>query len=230
MEELDLKELFEFFLSKVYILVIITFCCVVISVFYGAFLKKPMYQSYTTLVLAGSNVEAGNSSITQNDVTLNQKLVSTYREIIKSRSVASQVIESLHIDMNPQSLREAITVTSESNTELIRITVSHENARLASEIANEIAKVFSEEIVKIYNIKNVSVIDRAQESSVPYNINIFKQMVITIAIAFVLSFVDIFVLFYFDTSIKTAEEVERKINLPILGTIPDSSRKGGSRK
>ncbi len=227
MEELDLKELFQFFLSKFYIVVIVTFCCVVVSVLYGIVLKKPMYNSYTTLVLAGSNVETSDNSITQNDITLNQKLVSTYREIIKSRKISLQVIENLNLDMTPEDLKSRITVVSESNTELIRITVNHESAKMASEIANEIATVFSKEIVEIYNIKNVSVIDKAVVPNKPYNMNVVKQLAITVIIALVISFGDIFVLFYFDTSIKSVEEVEQKVGLPILGSVPDSLSKGG---
>lgn len=227
MEELDLKELFQFFLSKFYIVVIVTFCCVVISVLYGIILKKPMYNSYTTLVLAGANVETSENSITQSDITLNQKLVSTYREIIKSRKISLQVIENLNLDMTPEELKSSISVVSESDTELIRITVSNESAKLASEIANEIASVFSKEIVEIYNIKNVSVIDKAVTPEKPYNMNVFKQLALTVIIAIVLSFGDIFVLFYFDTSIKSIEEVEQKVGLPILGSVPDSLSKGG---
>lgn len=227
MEELNLKDLFAFFLSKIYIVVIVLFCCVVLSVIYGVFLKKPMYQSYTTLVLAGSNVESSTSSITQNDLTLNQKLVPTYREIIKSRRILTQVIENLELSISPDSLSSSVTVTSESNTELIRITVVHEDAKTAALIANEIASEFSKEIVSIYNIQNVSVIDKAEISKNAYNINFVKQMLVTVLIAIVLSCGDIFVLFYFDTSIKSTEEVEKRIGLPILGSIPDSTHKGG---
>jgi len=227
MEELNLKDLFAFFLSKIYIVVIVLFCCVVISVIYGVFLKKPMYQSYTTLVLAGSNAESSTTSITQSDLTLNQKLVPTYREIIKSRRILSQVIQNLDLDMSPDSLSSSVTVTSESNTELIRITVSNEDAEIASKIANEIANEFSKEIVSIYNIQNVSVIDKAEIAKNAYNINFLKQMVLTVFVALVLACGDIFVLFYFDTSIKSTEEVEKRIGLPILGSIPDSTSKGG---
>jgi len=227
MEELDLKELFTFFLSKIYIVVIITFCCVVVSVFYGIVLKTPMYQSYTTLVLAGANTETSDSSITQSDITLNQKLVSTYREIIKSRRILEQVIENLNLSISPETLKSAITVSSESNTELIRIAVNNKSAKVASEIANEIANVFSKEIVEIYNIKNVSVIDKAVISTTPFNINVTKQLALTLIVALVISFGDIFLLFYFDTTIKSVEEVEQKLGLPILGSVPDSLSRGG---
>lgn len=230
MEELDLKELFDYFLSKFYILIIITFCCVVISMVYGVFLKKPMYKSYTTLALVGKNEDQNGNGITTSDMTLNQKLVPTYREIIKSRGILTRVIENLELNISYESLKSSISVTSESDTDLIRITVSYEDPKIACDTASEIAKVFSEEIVNIYNIQNVRVIEDAIIATGPYNINFTKQLIITLAIAIFLSLADIFVLYYFDTSIKTVEEVEKKLNLPILGAVPDSAHKGGYRK
>lgn len=229
MEEIDIKEILSFFLSKIYIVVIITFCCVVISMIYGLFLKTPMYRSSTTLVLAGSNIESSETTITQGEITLNQKLVSTYREIIKSRLILEQVIDNLNLNRSVESLSGGVTVTSESDTELIRITVSDKDANTAKNIANEIASVFSKEIVEIYNIKNCRVIDKAYTAVAPYNINFVKQLLITLVIAFLLSCIDIFILYYFDTTIKSTEDIERKICLPILGSIPDSQKRGGKR-
>ena len=52
-----------------------------------------MYSSYTTVVLAQQ--ANSNSAITQSDITVNQKLVSTYSEIVKSKLVLQQTIDQL---------------------------------------------------------------------------------------------------------------------------------------
>ena len=46
-------------------------------------LKEPMYKSNTTIVLTAEKNNSG--AITQNELTLNKSLVSTYSEIIKSK-------------------------------------------------------------------------------------------------------------------------------------------------
>lgn len=219
MEEINLKELFNYFISKISIIILISLIVAVLGCSYTLFLQKPLYNSSTTIVLTRTDSEA-STTITQNDVTLNQKLVSTYREIVKSRRVINQVITNLNLDLNYETLTKSISVSSVQDTELIKITVSNENPETAKKIADETATVFSKEIQEMYQIKNVSTVDAAVIASKPYNINVTKQLLIYIAVGVILGFGVVFVIYYFDTSIKTVEEVESKLELPILGQIP----------
>lgn len=234
MEEINLKDLLNYYLSKIFI-VIIAFCIsIFVSVIYSEFIKVPMYKSTSTVVLASAGENNGNNnSITQNDITINQKLIATYREIIKSRRVLGQVITNLKLDITPDELSRSITVTNQAETDVIRISVSHVKREEAAKIANEIAKVFSNEIVDIYNIKNVSIIDTAIEASNPYNINVIKDAIIAAVLGIVLGCGIIFVMFYFDTTIKNPEEIQSKIGLPLLGIVPlvdDKKRKDNKRR
>lgn len=231
MEEINLKDLFTYFLSKIAIIIIIFIIAVSSSIVYSEFFKKPRYNSYTTVVLATSNDEKKDSSITQTDININQKLVSTYRQIIKSRRVLGQVIDNLELNMSVSELSQNISVTNETDTELIRITVSSLDKEQAALVANEIAKVFSEEIINIYNIKNVSIIDYAIVSNVPYNINVVKDAIIYGLVGIVAGLGIVFVMFYFDTTIKNPEEIQEKIGLPLLGVVPKfESSKSKSKK
>ena len=102
MEEIDLKELFEFFKSKIGLIIAIVAGVCVLGCLYGFFIQKPMYQSYTTVIL-GSSANTSNS-ITQNDINLNKNLVSTYAQIVKSKRVLEQVISQLDLDIKYEEL------------------------------------------------------------------------------------------------------------------------------
>lgn len=233
MEEINLKDLFSYFMSKI-IIVIITFLLLVIfSVINSKFIKVPEYNSSTTIVLTINNdTEMGTSNSQLNDITVNQKLVSTYRQIIKSRRVLDQVIDNLDLDMEASELSKKISVTNETDTELLKITVSSVDPVEAADIADDIAKVFSEEIINIYNIQNVSIIDKALVSDVPYNITLVKDAIIFGMIGIVLGLGIIFIMFYFDTTIKNSEEIQEKVGLPVLGVVPaiDNGKKLKSRR
>ena len=221
MEELNLKDLFEYYVGKIWYIILIIIISGSLSVIYTTFFKKPMYRSYTTLVLAGTGTDSSTDGITQSEVTLNQKLVSTYREIMKSRNVINQVIHNLNLNNTYEYIANNITVTTEKDTELIKISVSNPDAITAKNIADEIASVFSKEIVKIYNIRNVALIDAGEVAQKPYNINLVKETIIAVLVGFVIGCALIFVLYYFDTTVKSAEEIENKLHLPILGSVPD---------
>ena len=220
MEELDLKELFSYYIKKLPVIILTAILALLIGYLYIEEFQVPMYNGTTTIILVEKKEDKDNISITQNNLTVNEKLVSTYSEIIKSRRVLKPVIEELKLDTTTDILKKQITVTSVSETSIIEIKVSDEDKKLAVKIANKIAEVFKTEITKIYNLENISVIDEAIIEKKPYNVNIPKQMIIYSLIGIVLSCGLIFIIYYFDNSIKSKKEIETKLNLPVLGEIP----------
>ena len=224
MEEIDLRELFDFIKNKLGLLIIITVGICLLGCIYGLFIQKPMYSSYTTVILNGNE-----GTFNQSDYALNKNLVGTYSEIVKSRRVLNQVISKLDLDITYEELSKKISVTALNNTEIIKITINDKNAIDAKNIANVTAEYFTKEIIVLYNMNNVEILDKAIESEKPYNINIPKQIVIYFMLGFVLAAGILFIIYYFDRTIKSAEQVEQKIKLPILGSV-EEFQKGGKRK
>lgn len=239
MEELDLKELFNMFWEKKILIIIVTLICMVVGILYTLLFTTPMYSSSTTVVLVSSGGNAINNqpsnAITTTDITMNSKLVSTYSVLIKSDNVVRQVIANLGLKLNESYLKKNIKVTSEDDTEVIRITVSNEDPQIAAKVANETVKVFTELVKETYKIENVQVIDRAEVSNAPSNINHVKDVVIFVFIGIVISVAYVLVANMLDTTIKTADDVEKEFKVHILAEIPlyeteENGRKGGKRK
>lgn len=241
MEEIDLKELFEIFWHKKVQIILIILIFMVIGVIYSVGFVTPMYSSSTTLVLAGtasSTEEQSTNTITTTDLTINSKLVATYSELVKSKNILGQVISNLGINIDAEELRKNIEVTSVKDTELIEITVSDENPEYAARIANEIASVFEERIAKeIYNINNVHIVDEATVETEPSNVNHVKDIVIFAFIGAVVAVMYVLIANMLDTTVKTQEDIEKSIKIPVLASIPMydmemeklKKRKGGRR-
>lgn len=223
MEEINLSEFINYYLSR---MGWVLFTIVIVMIggnLFNYYTRVPMYQSSTTIILAKEDKE--EDKYTQTDAMLNQKLISTYREIIKSRTVLRQVIKNENLRYSVEELSNCISVTNVEDTEIIKITVSNKDKNHAVRIANAIAPIFKEEVMKIYNINNVSVLDKAIVAKKPYNINYLKENVIYVLIGFVLASGVIFTIFYFDTSVKSTEELEDKLGLTVLGVVPKASRR-----
>lgn len=217
MEELDLKEMFSYFWSKKFIIFLITSIVFIFGIIYTNFIQKPKYRSYTTILLTK---ESESTTITSNDIALNQKLVNTYQEIITSKKVLSRVINNLSLDCTVGELQKQIKVESVKDSEIIKIIVTDADAEKAMQIANQIATVFNSEVIKLFNIQNIGVIDKAEVEIDPYNINIIKQLVIAFAIGAILSLGTVFIMFYFDNTVKNSEEIEKKLGVSVIGLIP----------
>lgn len=217
MENIDLKELFEYYKSKFGIVILFVALVGILGCLYGLFIQKPMYKSSTSIVLISEAKD--NSQLTYNDVSINQNLVSTYSEIVKSKRILNQVINNLKLDYSYYILSNNIEVSSVTGTQIIKITVIDKNSKTAMKVANEIAKVFSKEIPELYNISNVNILDTAEQAPSAYNVNIAKQSVICLFVGLVLGLGIIFVMYYFDRTVKSASQIEEKLKLPVLATV-----------
>lgn len=225
MEELDLKELFNIFWSKKVQIILIVLIFAVIGVIYTMGFVTPVYTSSTTLVLATSNRDNQGTtnttnSITTSDITLNSNLVSTYSVLVRSKDVLGQVISNLGIDISWEELRNNVTVSSVEDTEVLEISVTNLNPEYAADIANEIAKVFTDKVGEIYNINNVHVVDEAETPNEPSNINYQKNIVIFAFIGAVIAVLYVLIANMLDTTIKTADDIEKQFKLPVLASIP----------
>ena len=207
MEEINLVEVLSYFKSKLSLIISVVLMIVFLGNIYSFYLKKPMYQSNTTVLLVN---ETTNNF---NEVQLNKNLTTTYTEIIKSRRVLDQVIRELNYDYTTKQLTEQIGVEAVGDTHLIRIT-------------EQKATTFTKEIKVLYHMENVSVVDKAVVSDVPYNINYLKDNIIYFGIGIILMFGIVFVMYYFDTSIKSSDIIENKLGLTVIGIVPEERTRG----
>ena len=215
MEEFDITEYLEYYMSKIIIVVLCVLLGMLTSWYYTVKIQVPLYKSETSIVLANQNTD-----ITVNDVSLNKNLLPTYREIIKSRSILEKVIVNLNLNLTVKDLSKKIDVKSQNDAEIIVITVKDEEPKVSQAIANEIAKIFKEEITNYYPIENVTVLDSAVEADEAYNIDLLKQYLIGVGLGFLIGSGIVTTVFYFDDTIKTSEDIETKVGLNVLSTVP----------
>ena len=237
MEELDLKELLQIFWEKKLQIILIIAIFAVVGIIYTLTFVTPKYAAKTSLLLAtnSSSVNTYSSSITTTDITLNSKLVSTYSKLVKSDKVVRTVISNLSLNMEEATLKKIVSVTAAEDTEFIEISVKNEDPALATKIANEIAKVFIDNVKEFYGVENVHVVDAAEVPQAPYNINHAKDIVIFAFIGVVVAVMNVLIVNILDTTIKSEEDIEKNFGFTVLATIPlyedeDNKRKGKKRK
>ncbi len=232
MEEINLRDLGSYFLSKILYFIAIVLSVCFVGVFYLTVLQQPKYESSTSLILTGftNATKENEAAISTNDLNINQKLLATYQEITKSKKVLEQVIQSLNLSYDVDTLAKKVSVTGVTDTEIIKITVVDGNAELAYQIVKQIADVFSEEVKSIYNVSNVSILDTPSIASKASNIGLEKSILVSFGAGIIIAFIILFIVYYFDTTIKNTAQIESKIDVPVLGSIPDYNNKRKNKK
>ena len=220
MEEISLREYFFILRKRLGLILILTIVAVATSGIVSYFVLEPEYQTFTTLMVGKPKDYQSESKLEYNELLLNQKLVSTYGELVKSRVVVDQVIKNLNLDMSFKRFTEKVNVNLVKDTEIIKIQVMDTDPKLAAEIANETAEVFMDSVKTIMKVENVQVIDKAQPPENPVKPRPKLNMAIAGVLGIMAGVFLAFLLEYMDNTLKTPEDIEKHLGLPVLGAIP----------
>ena len=215
MEEINLRDLLIYFRKHLLLFFAMVILCVSAGTAYTILVQKPEYKSRATIILSSDK----SKTTVQSEITANKNLIETYTEVVKSHRVLDRVISENNLAESFEALSAKINVSSLKNTEIISISVVDANAYRSYEIANWVADIFKEEISQIYNDTSVNILDHAVEPRGPYNIDVVKQEIIYMVAGMVLGGGIILVLFYFDRTIKTTEQIDEIFKLPIFGQV-----------
>lgn len=227
-EEIDLKEIVELFWEKKNIIIIITILAIIVGYVYTMYFRVPKYTSSATLLLVQTDASGdGVKAVTQTDVTLNDKLIATYKELAKSNSVVREVINNLSLtNMSEGKLKSEINVTAVKDTQILKISVTDLEPERAQIIANELSTVFCKKVAELYKMENVNIVDQAEIPNYSSNISHKKDLAIFAAGGIVLSVAIILLINLLDTTIKSASDIEKVTELIILGEVPECNFDG----
>ena len=219
MEEINIRDFLNYLKKYVLVIVVVSLVLIIGVFIYDKSIKKPLYTTYTTIILTKSNETQTGTTITQNDILLNQKLVETYSKIIKSKLVLEQVISETGVTYTAEELGENVNVEAYENTEMLKISVTDQDPELAASIANSIAQVFSGEIAKIYQINNISVVDVAVTPEEVSNNTLKRDLLIALFISIFGTIGVVFVVYYFDDTVKLTDDLEEEIGMPVVAKV-----------
>lgn len=219
-ETIDLRDYFFILKKKIGVILTSMIICGLISGIVSFFALTPIYQANTSLIV---NKEVGNKvteMTTTDDLNYVQKLAITYGEIIKSRAVITPTIEKLDLNMTYEELASAVSVTNVSDTQIIKISVQHENPKVAMKICNTIPSIFSEEVQRIVKASGVEVIDKAILPTNPIKPNKKMNVLIAMVLGVMVSVFIIFLIEALNTKIKEPKDIEEKLGIPVFGVVP----------
>ncbi|UZW14994.1 Wzz/FepE/Etk N-terminal domain-containing protein [Clostridium pasteurianum] len=216
---IDLSQIFYILNKRKSIIITITLVAVIISGILSFFIISPVYEAQVTAIVGKRN-DAANQNIQYNDVMMYQNLTKTYATIGTSKLVAGKAAEKLGNGMTADKLGKVISVTPETGTQILDISAQGGTPQEALSRVTALSETFVENSKDVYNAGEVKIMDKGELPKAPVK----PKKALNIAIAFVLGLmVSVglsFLLEYMDSTLKTAEDVKKHLDLPVLGTIP----------
>lgn len=183
------------------------------------YVLTPIYQAQTQiLVNQNSNPEEAYS---WNSTETDLRLINTYNVIITSPVILTPVIEELELDVTPGQLMSQISVSNESGSKVVNISVLDAIPLQAVEISNTVAEVFKKQIPKLMSVDNITILSAAKLSDTPSPVKPNKRLNIAIAavIGLMLGVGIAFLMELLDTTIKNEKDIEEILGLPVIGVV-----------
>lgn len=216
----DLWELIQQIKKYFWILIVATVIGGGVGFLGSNMLIEPQYESAITMIV---NTKQDNSTVVTNDnITSAQNLVSTYSVILKSNTVLNQVIDRLNLEITYDDLESNVYVNAVDDTQIMRVAVRNSDKEQSASIVNEIASVAPDIIVDTVEAGSCKVISQVMTSDSPVTPNIPKNTILAAAIGLMVAIILITLLTVFKVKkIVDDNDVQKYIDLPILGVIPE---------
>lgn len=222
MEEqvIRLDEVFEALKKRWLMIVSITLIATIISALLSFFVIKPKYEA-STKVFVGKE-EGENAAYSASDVTLYQQLMKTYAETIKTKDLVERGLNGLNIDIDPSAVLDGLNVETIASTQILTIKYTDENPQVAKAVVENVTDEFIKTAKEMVSNGTIKVIQSVELPENPVSPN--KKM--NIAIAFLLGLMVsvglVFLLEFLDNTFKSKEQLERELEIPVIGAIPET--------
>lgn len=215
---IDLSELFRAVLKyfKLIIILAILFAC---GGYFGTkLLVAPTYTASTSIYLTPQISDSG--SLDYNSQMANSKLVTNAVNLLTQNNIMSEVAKDVGLE-SAENVKNVVTVTNESNTEIITISATTTDPKLSKSIANDTVSTFIKTMQKNLNVSNIEVVDKAKLSYVPSGPNVKKNTMMAGVVGLVIGCGYAVLRFLFDNRLRTKEEAEKYLGIPVFCEIPE---------
>ncbi len=220
--EIDLRKVFMMLKKKAAIILIIAFIGAALSGCVTNLLIKPKYTASVSFYVNNNNdnLVGSTGTISSSDLDASEKLVNTYMFVVNSRTFLNKVADKLADGTTASQLSKMVSTSQVESTLAFQVNVTTENNQFSADIANVIAELAPDEIVRVLKVGGVEVIDYASAPNKPSSPNLKKNVLIGFAVAFVAAFAIFFIKELFDTRIMSESDLTREFDIPVLGTVP----------
>jgi capsular polysaccharide biosynthesis protein len=191
--------------------------------------RTDTYTATSTLYVGSRsiNLDPTSDQISGDRVAGLDRLIGTFVELVGSRPVAERAAESAEGLPSPDDILARTTAEQVTNTNLIEVSFSDANPGIAQAVANNVSETFVEQIREFEpreatrdGEQVISLYEPAELPALPEPSGLRRNLVLTGVLGVLVAGAVLALLEYLDITLRTPEDAERQLGLPVLGVIP----------
>lgn len=201
-----------------FILIVAVICgaaaCIISSIF-----MTEQFESRAKIYLK-PEMRQDNSGLDYSSISANQMMVNNYMAMLKGDTLMEKVSDKVGGEHDKTSIKNCLSVSNAADTEVIDIVAVTDNPEESQKIVKTTINEFSKQMKKELDVKNILVIDKASLNKTPVSPNVIKNTILGIMAGIILSLGLVAIKVITDKRLRTKEEVEVYLEIPVLATIP----------
>jgi capsular polysaccharide biosynthesis protein len=223
----ELKEYLKIIRKRFLLIAAIVIVACVLTGIKSFFFTDPVYSATSKLIVSQSVDVNGKKELDYSSIQSDMMLINTYIEIIQSAAILDKVAANYpDLQLTSAQISGMLEVSAAKGSQVMDISATDLSNERAAKVVNAVAAVFKQEIPKILNVNNVTILTQADGESNAFPIN--RSPVVNILISFIVSLLLavglVFLLDYLDDTIKSEEDVEQTLGIPTLAQISKINR------
>ena len=221
--EIDLVDLFGFYMSRLPLLIIAVIVGALLAGLYTHFLVPNRYTATSKMYMVSSS---SDSVVNLSDLNLGTSISNDYVELMKSRPVIEDVIDKLELKYSYDKLVGMINLSVISNTRIVRIAVTSTSPQEAMSIANQLARTSKVQLPKVMDAPAPTIVEDAVLPTVKSSPSLTKNVLIGALLCVIAVLAVLTVIYLQDDTLKSSEDVEKEFGILPLSVIPEGIIEG----
>ena len=222
-QEIDLIDLFGYYMSRLWLLIAAVVIGAVIAGAYTHYMIPDRFTAVSRMYM----ISASSSSVVDlSDLNIGASLSNDYVELMKSRPIIEDVINELGLGYTYEQVLDMIRLDVVTNTRIIKISATSTDPEEAMNIANQMARIAKIRLPKIMDAPSPSIAEEAvlptQKSSPSLSRNVMMgSMVLLFLVLAILT-----IQYLLDDTVQTSEDVEKEFGILPMTVIPEGTIEG----
>ena len=224
-ENINISEILDALKKRWKIIVGITLAFTIIAGIISFFVISPKYEVTTKLFIGKENKKA--EEYNSSDVMMYQKLLTTYAEVAKTDDLIEKALNKANINEKVRAVKENLKITPRQDTQILEISYIGKDPGKDVSIVQNVTTEFIKEAKKLIPSGNIQVVEKASYPDKPVSPNKKLNILIAFILGLIVSIGLSLLLEFMDNTFKSKEELEKALELPVLGTIPELNSEDG---
>lgn len=180
-------------------------------------LLSNQYTATVSVYVLSSNDDSKSNTTQYNELTASQLMANDIATLAASTTVKDRAADELGMSsLNGYK----VAVESSTTTRVIDISVTAAQADAAAVVANQISKTLSTVAQDVMGVESVNVVDEATTPAAPSGPPRAMYTAVAFLAGLFLAIAIVVVLDMVNTRVRTPEDAEELLGIPVIGRIP----------